>query len=420
MQYDEHLRKQLRAVCPPDAMKAVLIGDVEGENTRRYPTEGFFSFWDDCILDVPNGLYLIGFFTEKGTPLKTPSLKYLRVQRPQDQCQAPERPHTLSAAHTPPAIMPEHLQELSAVEVNLRAATAEFQKHKMAVAMQKDALGLARATRHTQELQEQAVLNQTYRLEMQAMAETHSNITRRHVEHSQKMIEVLGLTSEMLGSVVSNMQRAASQIGQPPPPPVNYSDAIVKSVGMLGGLALQIIATVKGVAPPKLDEPGEDSVEAGVADKKPPQSEAPAHKSAPPDKAAPLPAIAAKAEKQESEAEAKKASPPSRGTADAQVPTAPANKGSRRDEEKPAPPPNNTEAELQRLVTEFAHEASAAERALPVQEQVTEPPAVEFFLSPQNGQQLDQLVALLNRFKDRRDLDQLIALSAPHLIKRSG
>ena len=61
MQYDEHLRKQLRGTAPPGSQKFILIGDCEGPSCRRWPTDGFFPLWDDNPVDVPDGLYLISF-----------------------------------------------------------------------------------------------------------------------------------------------------------------------------------------------------------------------------------------------------------------------------------------------------------------------------------------------------------------------
>lgn len=507
MQYDEHLRRQLRNITPPDGVKVVLIGDVEADSTRRYPAEGFYNFWEDVDLDVPNGTYLLRFFTGKENPLKTDGAKYLKVQRPQDQARlADGRSASQSVAATPDSaralILPEHHRELSSVEVNLRAATAEFQKHKMVVSMQKDAIGLARASRHTQELQEQAALNQTYRLEMQAMAETHSNITRRHVEHSAKMIEVLGLTSEMMGSVVSNLQKAAGLIGQPPPAPVDYGETIVKSIGMLGGLALQMVSMLKGGPAPKLPDPSDDSVEAELADKpahtrtpnktnaetaKPAtavysapieeQSSSPTPRRDNPPKVGPTPAALwadlpkaapetprdglranPKADPEpsrnaprvnphkadpEPSRDALRASPPK---ADPEPVTAPVRSSApnhelehgdqKRDIDSPAtqaaaervpdrqhgtPPPRHAgkDAVLDQLVKDFVEGSSDAERAIPVHEHTAEPSGVDFFLSSQNEPQLDQLVALLRKFRHHRELDQLIAHSAPHLAKKA-
>lgn len=475
MQYDEHLRRQLRNITPPDGMKVVLIGDVEADSTRRYPAEGFYEFWEDVDLDVPNGTFLLRFFTAKGTPLKTEGAKYLKVQRPQDQARQLEgrtaSPSVASSDSPRALILPEHHLELSSVEVNLRAATAEFQKHKMAVSMQKDAIGLARASRHTQELQEQAALNQTYRLEMQAMAETHSNITRRHVEHSAKMIEVLGLTSEMMGSVVSNLQKAAGLIGQPPPPPVDYGETVVKSIGMLGGLALQMVSMLKGGPAPKLPDPSDDAVEAELADK---PTHARAQNKTNAETAKPATAVySAPIEEQSSAPAPPRGNPPNAGTTPAALwadppkahpepvpdavrvnpsmadlgPVAASVRGStpshklergdqKQDIARPAipaaterapdrqqgtPQPKHAlkDAVLDQLVKDFAEGSSDAERSLPVHEHTAEPSGVDFFLNSQNEPQLEQLITLLRKFRHPRELDQLIAHSAPHLAKKA-
>lgn len=474
MQYDEHLKKQLRACSPPEAIKVVLIGDVEGQSTRRYPADGFFNFWEDFNLDVPNGLYLLGYFTGNGSTLKTSGPKYLRVQRPTDQARLAEGSNPSHGLAAPidssrTVIFPEHQRELSAVEANLRAATAEFQKHKMAVSMQRDALSLARRARHTQELQEGAALNTTYRLEMQAMAETHSNITRRHVEHSAKMIEVLGLTSEMVGGVVSNLQKAASSIAQPPPPRVDYSETIVKSIGMLGGLALQMVSVIKGGPAAKIEPtpPPEDSVEAGLADKAqaakapnprvtkpeqtPPSVGTAIVTSAPPETAPQEAATSAPAVKLQVDRadrpQTDRADKPQTDRGDKpQIARSDKPQIARSDmgqfgrdgvRESAAPPeakptpvhrnaaqlepiPNDPRiaAEIEGLVTDFAEGSDQGERALPVVEPQANPSGVEFFLTPENESEHDRLVALLNKFRHRAELEQIIALAAPHLLKK--
>lgn len=468
MHYDDHLRKQLRASCPPGATGVVLVGDIEGRSSRRYPAEGFFPFWTEFDLDVPNGLYLVTYYEGKtGAQLKTATLKHLRVERAVDPSRHVPGSDAAAALGVPidssrTLIFPEHQRELSAVESNLRAATAEFTKHKMAVAMQHDALGLARKARHTRELQESAALNTTYRLEMQAMAETHSNITRRHVEHSAKMIEVLGLTSEMVGGVVSNLQKAAGSIAQPPPPPVDYSDAIVKGINSLGGLVLQVVHAVKG--PPRYEPindrrgpPPEDSVEAGVGDEGATASHTGAKGPRPDDRAAPVAAANPHAVKPEPEYQRPKAARSGMEQAGSELskqpnqplkrPAAPicadpAPKGTPKTEPKLVEPqlaarelareagrPQEAPAsskdpalanELDRLAAELAEGTGDCEQALPTSEPETANTAVAFFLAPENDSEHNRWKAYLKKVRDRGELEQLIALDAPHLLNTDG
>lgn len=441
----------------------MLVGDIEGRSSRRYPAEGFFPFWLEFDLDVPNGVYLVTFYDKAtGVQLKTATQKYLRVERAVDPARQVLGSDPAAGLAAPidssrTLIFPEHQRELSAVESNLRAATAEFQKHKMAVSMQQDALGLARRARHTRELQESAALNTTYRLEMQAMAETHSNITRRHVEHSAKMIEVLGLTSEMVGGVVSNLQKAAGSIAQPPPPPVDYSDAIVKGISSLGGLVLQIVHAVKG--PPRYapinDRPGpppEDSVEAGVADSGPTATPPSAKGPRPDERAAPVATANAHAVRPEPENQRPKAArsgseqpgielrqtpnrPEKRPPAPIHADSAPketprteperaeprlARRESAREtgssQEAPARSQDTAIAnEIDRLAVEFAEGTGECEQALPLDEPGTAESAVAFFLAPQNDSEHNRWRAYLKKVRDRGELEQLIALDAPHL-----
>lgn len=451
MQYDEHLRKQIRGTAPPGSQKFILIGDCEGPSCRRWPTDGFFPLWDDNPVDVPDGLYLISFFGVSGGKLATHGPKYIRVKRAEVETQRTENHDRSTTTMVTTSdqgrgvIVPEHHLELSQVELNLRAATAEFQKHKMAVAMKKDAIGLARASRHTQELQEQAQLNQTYRLEMQAMAETHSNITRRHVEHSAKMIEVLGTTSQMVGRVVHNLQETVGQIAQPPPPPVDYSETIVKSISMLGGLAIQFAAVLKGKDIPKTaeektaeerakaDEATDGEVEAHIEDDDVPIA-SPPNRSKAERSSTQSPAVAVQA----SQAKPPKpgqpvasASPPANKTPDSHkkpppapivktpVKTAPAVAVAPREVARAPEVVGEDAEELDRLVDELAGHDGEGERALPVPEkEAASKTGPEFFMNPENEEKHEQFRELLNKCKTRSELDQLIALNAPHLLNR--
>ena len=91
------------------------------------------------------------------------------------------------------------------------------------------------------------------------------------------------------------------------------------------------------------------------------------------------------------------------------------------DRQHGTPPPRHAgkDAVLDQLVKDFVEGSSDAERAIPVHEHTAEPSGVDFFLSSQNEPQLDQLVALLRKFRHHRELDQLIAHSAPHLAKKA-
>lgn len=77
--------------------------------------------------------------------------------------------------------------------------------------------------------------------------------------------------------------------------------------------------------------------------------------------------------------------------------------------------------ELARLVDELAEHDGEEERALPIAEE----PAVTltgpgFFLTPENEEKHEQFRELLNKCKTRGELEQLIALNAPHLLTRPG
>ena len=423
--------------------------------------------WSGGAPPLPNGRYLVLYYDGAGSHLKTIEQRHIQVRRPGPQPGSSMVSSHLSAgtdaalarAHTDRVqLLPEHQRELSAVEVSLRAAEAEFKKHQMAVAMQRDGQKLARSARQTKELHEAAALNNTYRLEMAAMAETHSNITRRHVEHSAKMMENLGTVSEMVGTVMANLQKAAQTIAHPPPPPVDYSDAILKTVGMLGGMVLNGIAMMKGLPPPdkgspeKTDADFEGTVDAGLVDKNQ-GKQAPAAKE---------PAQEAGKEPAPKPSAPSESAQPDPGPSPARSPAPPAaaesnsrsTGGSMPSEALRVPDLLDTEArealhipdlvdlepsealhapgtlgaeaaasalddrsELDTLIREFAQEAQDREQGLPVPEMEEEAAGVAYFLKPDRSQEMDQLAHFLRKFPSRSELEQLIAISAPHLIK---
>ena len=444
----------------------VFIGD--SDICRRYPAHGGWSLWTGGAPPLPNGRYLILYYDEKGSHLKTLHQRHIQVhwQGPQPgSSMVSSHPSTgtgaaLASTHSDRVqLLPEHQRELSAVEVSLRAAEAEFKKHQMAVAMQRDGQKLARSARQTKELHEAAALNNTYRLEMAAMAETHSNITRRHVEHSAKMMENLGTVSETVGTVMANLQKAAQTIAHPPPPPVDYSDAILKTVGMLGGMVLNGIAMMKGLPAPdkglseKTDADFEGTVDAGLVDKNQGERSS-AAKEEPAQEAGKAPAPKPSAPSQPAQ--------PASGPSPARSPTPPAAAESKSrstgasmpsealrvpdlldtegrealhipdlgdpepSEALHVPGPWDTESaisapddrsELDTLIREFVQEAEDHEQGLPVPEMEEEAAGIAYFLTPDRSQEMDQLARFLRKFPSRSELEQLIAISAPHLMK---
>ena len=453
MDYDQKLARQLRNGCPTGAMHVVFVGDVEGGNSRRYPNEGYFDFWENDSIPLPNGKYLLTFYDQFQKLLRTPTQQYLVISRPGTQyaqqvasgghiTYASEQPVSQSERHP---VLPEHARELSEIEVNLRATTAEFQKHKMALSMQQDAQRLARSTRYTRELQEAANLNVTYRLEMQAMAETHSNLTRRHVEHSAKLIEALGSATEAVGTIMANMQKAAATIGQPAPAPVDYGPTILKALGMAGGLAMNLIATARNGTPAKApifdhedlgeedDEEDEDAVDAELIDKTDKATRSrPADfsngsrpaKPRPPKQEPPAPVSKPTQPGTKAQSRARSEIRQERVSAQAPQPSTPAAVAPLENLNQPNSGPHHSEeaereSKLQSLVEEFAQGAEAAETALPLGDETPEQAGIDYFLAPDHAQEMDELTRLLSKLPSRGQLEQMIALTAPHLQKKT-
>ena len=74
-------------------------------------------------------------------------------------------------------------------------------------------------------------------------------------------------------------------------------------------------------------------------------------------------------------------------------------------------------SELDTLIHEFSQEAEEHEKGLPVPEMVEEAAGVAYFLTPHRSQEMAQLARFLRKFPSRSELEQLIAISAPHLMK---
>lgn len=403
MLYDDHLRKHLKSICPPETFKICLYGDVESENAKRYPAEGHFLLWENEEIAVPNGLFLVGFYNKPGRPLKTDGPKYVRVQRSadhrqQDQEQAALGPSVPAVASRPPELSPQHQHELSEVELDLRRASAEFTKHRMAVAMQRDAIGLAKANRYSQELAESAALNRTYRTEMEAMAQTHSNLTSRHVEHGARLIDAIGATSQMLNTVIANLQQAAEKIGHPPPAPIDYSDTILKGLGMVGGFALQLIGSSKGqpAGPTPPAGPEDDSVEAVVSERVPEKKKAAPPKNAP--SATP---------RQQARSDRERGGQGNRAQRPGPAPG------------EPKPEPRSTQNQTEDIPESTTAGGETKEGNTRVVDDSNGNSALDFFLDPANEPHLDDFLGQLQKFGSGRELEQLLALRMPHLIKRS-
>ena len=71
------------------------------------------------------------------------------------------------------------------------------------------------------------------------------------------------------------------------------------------------------------------------------------------------------------------------------------------------------------MVDALAGHAGEGERALPVPEkEAASKTGPEFFMNPENEDKHEQFRELLNKCKTRGELEQLIALNAPHLLNR--
>lgn len=438
--YEQQLVNEYRASAPTGAKHVVFVGDVDSASSRRYPARGGWDLWTGSAPPLPNGRYLLLYYDQKGNHLKTLAQRHIQICRPGPQPGSPmvsthpsESPGAaLTPAHSDRVLLlPEHQRELSAVEMSLRATEAEFRKHRMAVAVQRDGQKLARSARHTKELHEAAALNTTYRLEMAAMAETHSNITRRHVEHSAKMMENLGTVSEMVGTVIANLQKAAQTIAHPPPPPVDYSDAILKTVGMVGGMVLNGLAMMKGLPPSALgtSEPQvsdfEGTVDAGLVDKHKPGG-SPTAKDEPSREAVRAPERATRrhsSQPPQADPEpvpARMPAPIAEPAASHRPTAASTPSDALRAPEvylETAALDQDDRSELDTLLREFSQEAKHREHGLPVPEVIEEDVGVAYFLTPDRSKEMDQLARFLQKLPNRSELEQLIAITAPHLVK---
>lgn len=234
--YSKRVRDQLYHARPDDAQFYALASIGGGANSgRRYPMSGSYLLCPENQFELPYGApegeYRVLFYRQQldSTPLPYrrthPSFRLI-LQWP---AQGP-----MSAAH-PESVAINPVTKSVERDPALREAEIEFEKHKMAVAMQRDTHQLVRSAAHARDVGESYSVVSAYRQDSYLSAEAHGALNRRMIESTSKIQEIhVGLVQSIEPTILA-VKRAAELLTVPPPP-VDYTPVLAKAVEVFGTL----------------------------------------------------------------------------------------------------------------------------------------------------------------------------------------
>ena len=238
---DQFVRRLLDDLCharPPDAEFYALVGCV---NVRRYPEKGSFRLYPSSGFEppygVPSGEYLVSFYRQQLDNTMLPYLKThssfrLSLRWPgEGNHQAQLRPE--AALAVTPAVTLDPDPELRAVQI-------EFEKHKMAVAMQRDTHRLVRSAAHARDAGESYSVVAAYRQDSYLSAESYSALNRRMTESLSKIQETHIALVQSIEPTITAIKKA-SELLAVPPAPVDYTPVLAELVQVGGSMITRLL-----------------------------------------------------------------------------------------------------------------------------------------------------------------------------------
>ncbi len=239
--YSRRVRDQLYHARPDGAQFYALASVGGGANSgRRYPMSGSYLLCPENQFELPYGApegeYRVLFYRQQ---LDNTALPYRRTHPSfrlfiQWPGQGP-----ISAAHPESGTINPATKSVER-DPALREAEIEFEKHKMAVAMQRDTHQLVRSAAHARDVGESYAVVSAYRQDSYLSAEAHGALNRRMIESTSKIQEIhVGLVQSIEPTILA-VKRAAELLTVPPPP-VDYTPVLAKTVEVVGTLLNQLI-----------------------------------------------------------------------------------------------------------------------------------------------------------------------------------
>ena len=239
--YSRRVRDQLYHARPDHAQFYALASVGEGSSSgRRYPMNGSYLLCPENQFQLPygapSGEYRVLFYRQQFDNAMLPYRKThpsfrLVLQWPTQGPTSAAQPE--SGAISPAVRTVERDPEL-------REAEIEFEKHKMAVAMQRDTHQLVRSAAHARDVGESYSVVSAYRQDSYLSAEAYGALNRRMVENLSKIQEThVGLVQSIEPTILAI--KRASELLAVPARPVDYTPVLLECVKLGGELVNRLV-----------------------------------------------------------------------------------------------------------------------------------------------------------------------------------
>lgn len=240
--YIRRLQEHLYCAKPDEAEFYALVRMGSGAGAaRRYPETAGFRLCPAQSFEppygVPPGDYLVSFYKQQFDNTMLPYRKThpsfrVTIQWPTETylSSAPRSDNGGGIIST----------TVLAADPELRDAQIEFEKHKMAVAMQRDTHKLVRSAAHARDIGESYSVVAAYRHDSYLNAEAYAALNRRMTENLTKIQEThISLVQSIEPTIVA--VKRASELLAVPPARVDYSPVLAELVQVGGAMLTRLL-----------------------------------------------------------------------------------------------------------------------------------------------------------------------------------
>lgn len=280
----ETLEERIRCHAPGAASGYYLEFHPKNGEVVRYPKAGAFSLKPFCPpTGTPFGthnLFFVRYPTDtKPLPPANADEPYPRVQIPsakkstidraitefqtapnEDKEEALEaetdndEENSVEIAQSPSERMAD-LEVAIASTPAMITARADFEKQRMAMELAENNQDLLNKGQFSRDAAEALALNRAYRREVQVALEAQSNFSRRTAEEVQNHWAVLRIAQQTHAEGMRLMKEQLKEFARPtpPPPPIDYTPAIVEGLKSLRDFGVALVQARAGIpfAPPQ-------------------------------------------------------------------------------------------------------------------------------------------------------------------------
>ena len=268
----ETLEEKIRRHAPGAAAGYYLIRQRKDGEPVRYPAQGAFRLKPySPPSGAPFGSYILHFVRyETDTQAMAPvnaAEDFVRIQlvppgkaqEAEEECERNEMERegqdvTDAGLGTSPAERMADLEVAIASTPALITARADFEKQRMAMELAENNQELLNKGNFSRDAAEALALNRAYRREAQVTLEAQANLSRRTAEEVQSHWTAFRMAQETQAEGMRLLKEQLQLFAKPapPPPPVDYTPAVIEGLRALRDFGVAIVQARAGIpfAPP--------------------------------------------------------------------------------------------------------------------------------------------------------------------------